>query len=117
MPKLLQRTVGEHIAVSTALGADLWMTLADPGEVDSAILNLVANARDAMPHGGSVEIATSNATLDALSAAQLNAEARSGDYVCLAVADDGPGMPEDARGKAMVGGPTSRPGPLNLVKP
>jgi PAS domain S-box-containing protein len=98
--KLVQRTVGEHISVSVNLAEDSWMTLADAGEIDSAVLNLVANARDAMPKGGSIRIATSNATLDASGAARLNAEARPGDYVCLAVADDGPGMSEEVLSRA-----------------
>ena len=63
--KLLASTVGEHISVATDLANGLWMTLADPGEIDSAILNLAANARDAMPGGGNIRISTSNVTLDA----------------------------------------------------
>jgi signal transduction histidine kinase len=62
---LLPRTVGERISVSTDLADDLWMTLADRGEIDCAVLNLVANARDAMPKGGAIQIATSNVALDA----------------------------------------------------
>jgi two-component system CheB/CheR fusion protein len=76
------------------------MTLADPGEIDSALLNLAANARDAMPNGGGMRIATSNVTLDAPAAATLHMDARPGDYVCLSVADDGPGMPPDVLAKA-----------------
>ena len=63
--KLLASTLGEHISVTTDLATGLWMTLADSGEIDSAILNLAANARDAMPGGGNVRISTSNVTLDA----------------------------------------------------
>jgi len=97
--KLLASTVGAHISVSTDLAAGLWMTLADPGEIDSAILNLAANARDAMPGGGNVRISTSNVTLDA-AAAKRHPEAAPGDYVRLAIADDGVGMPDDVLSKA-----------------
>ena len=97
--KLLASTVGEHISVTTDLAAGLWMTLADPGEIDSAILNLAANAHDAMPGGGNIRISTSNVTLDA-AAANRHPEAAPGDYVRLAIADTGVGMPEDVLGKA-----------------
>ena len=97
---LLATTVGENISVTTELAADLWPTLADPGEIDSAILNLAANARDAMPGGGNIRISTSNATLNAAAAAKLHLDARPGDYACLAIADDGAGMPTDVLVKA-----------------
>ncbi len=99
--KLLMSTVGEHIAVATDLADGLWTTLADPGEVDSAILNLAANARDALPNGGRIAIATSNFALGATDAAKLSAEAKPGNYVCLSIADNGVGMPESVREKAM----------------
>ncbi len=92
--KLLISSLGEHITVSMELAADLWMTLADPGEIDSALLNTAANALDAMPKGGRIAIATSNVTLDAPSAATLHAAALPGDYVRLSIADDGAGMPQ-----------------------
>ncbi len=97
--KLLASTVGEHISIATDLAVGLWMTIADPGEIDSAILNLAANARDAMPGGGTVRISTSNVTLDA-AAAKLHREAVPGDYVRLAIADNGVGMPEEVIDKA-----------------
>ena len=97
--KLLASTVGEHISVTTDLATGLWMTLADSGEIDSAILNLAANARDAMPGGGNVRISTSNATIDA-AVAKLHRQAAPGDYVRLAIADNGVGMPEDVLAKA-----------------
>jgi PAS domain S-box-containing protein len=98
--KLLASTVGEHIAVTTELAAGIWPTLADPGEIDSAILNLAANARDAMPGGGNIRISTSNVALDVAAAAKLRPNAKPGDYVCLAISDDGPGMPADVLAKA-----------------
>jgi two-component system CheB/CheR fusion protein len=99
--KLLTSILGEHVAVSTNLASDPWVTVADPGEIDSAILNIAANARDAMPNGGWITIATSNVTLDARMAAALHRDARPGDYVCLAIADNGVGMPEEVLRKAM----------------
>ncbi len=99
--KLLLSTLGDHIAVSTDLAADLWMTRADPGEIDSAILNIAANARDAMPNGGRIEIATRNVTLDAAAAAELHTDAQPGEYVRLAVADNGVGVPQEILEKVM----------------
>jgi two-component system CheB/CheR fusion protein len=99
--KLLTSTLGEHIAVGMDLAADLWMTLSDPGEIDSALLNTAANARDAMPKGGRIAIATSNVTLDATSAATLHPDATPRDYVRLSIADDGAGMPPEILERAM----------------
>ena len=99
--KLLQATLGEHIEVVTELTADLWMTLADPGEIDSAILNIAANARDAMPRGGRLRISTGNVTIDALAAAMLHPDAGPGDYVQLVIADNGVGMSKDVLRKAI----------------
>jgi two-component system CheB/CheR fusion protein len=99
--KLLTSIVGEHIAVITDLAPDPWVTVADAGEIDSAILNIAANARDAMPNGGRITITTSNATIAAATATELHRYARPGEYVCLSVADDGVGMPEEILRKAM----------------
>ena len=99
--KLLMNSLGEHIAVSIDLAHDLWMTLADPGEIDSAILNIAANARDAMPDGGKITITTSNVALDGSAAAKLGQDARPGEYVRLEVADTGAGMTQEVLDKAM----------------
>ena len=99
--RLLTSVLGEHIAVSTALAPHAWVTTADAGEIDSAILNVAANARDAMPNGGRISVATSNIALDAPMAAGLHPDARPGEYVCLTIADDGTGMPEEILQKAM----------------
>ena len=64
MSELLHRTLGETIAVETVLGAGLWRVEADPNELESAILNLAVNARDAMPDGGRLTIETANAHID-----------------------------------------------------
>jgi PAS domain S-box-containing protein len=97
--ELLRRTIGAPIDLSTALARDLWATVADPGQVESAVLNLVLNARDAMPGGGRLVIETFNATLDAgdvVSAPGMTA----GDYVVLCVADTGHGMTPEVRARA-----------------
>ncbi|PMU85713.1 hybrid sensor histidine kinase/response regulator, partial [Pseudomonas sp. GW704-F5] len=69
MSDLLQRTLGEHIAVETVLAGGLWRTEADPNQMENAVLNLAVNARDAMPEGGRLTIETANSHLDELYAA------------------------------------------------
>jgi PAS domain S-box-containing protein len=92
MEDLLRRTMGERIAIVLNLAADLWATLCDPNQLESAILNLAINARDAMPDGGTLLLETTNVRLDAAYAAR-NPDVLAGDYVCLAVSDTGTGMP------------------------
>ncbi len=99
--KLLKSTLAEQIAISVDLASDLWTTLADPGEIDSAILNIAANARDAMPEGGKIAIMTSNVTLETFAATKLSPDAKPGEYVRLAITDNGAGMPPEVLGKAM----------------
>jgi PAS domain S-box-containing protein len=94
MATLLTRTLGEHIELTTDLAPDLWATHADPGEIDSAILNLAVNARDAMGEGGKLIVQTRNVTLD-LHAASMDPDAHPGDYVQLSVIDTGAGMSEE----------------------
>ncbi len=74
------------------LADDLWPTVADPGEIDSALLNLATNSKDAMPHGGEITIQTRNAALDAAAASSLRRNAPAGDYVRMSVTDNGEGM-------------------------
>jgi two-component system CheB/CheR fusion protein len=99
--KFLTRTLGEHVQLRTELAPDLWTTIADAGEVDSALLNLATNARDAMPNGGNIVVTTSNVSLDAESATRLHAEARPGDFVCIAFADNGADMSKETLARAM----------------
>ena len=87
MKTLLRRTLGETIELAVAGDAELWPTRADPSQVETAILNLAINARDAMPDGGALRVATRNASSDA--------DAPPGDYVVIAVSDTGVGIPED----------------------
>jgi PAS domain S-box-containing protein len=80
---LLRRTIGETIDLEITASDDLWRTLCDPNQLESALLNLAINARDAMPDGGKLTISTTNASLGKLTA---DAPALSpGDYVCIAV--------------------------------
>jgi len=94
MADLLKRTLGEHIAIELKPAPGLWPALADKGQVESALLNLAINARDAMPEGGKLIIETGNHQLDADYAAH-NAEVTPGDYAMLAVTDTGAGMPPE----------------------
>ena len=91
MSELLRRTLGEQIQVETVLAGGLWRTMADPGEVENALLNLCVNARDAMPGGGKLTIETANAHLDAAYASG-HLEVAEGQYVLLCVSDTGSGM-------------------------
>jgi PAS domain S-box-containing protein len=92
--EMLRRTLGEDIIISTSPAGDLWPALADPSQVEDAILNLAVNARDAMPNGGRLIIETANARLDENYAAQ-HSEVVPGDYVMLSVTDSGTGMPAE----------------------
>ncbi|MEA2778608.1 MAG: two-component system, cell cycle sensor histidine kinase and response regulator CckA [Rhodospirillaceae bacterium] len=91
---MLRRTLGEQITLDVHPEAGLWRAIADPSQIDDAVLNLAINARDAMPKGGTLTIETANATLDDSYVAQ-NLDAKSGDYVLLAVSDSGTGMPPE----------------------
>jgi PAS domain S-box-containing protein len=91
MSELLHRSLGEEIAVETVLAAGLWQTEADPNQLESALLNLALNARDAMGTGGKLTIETANAHLDESYAAN-QAEAIPGQYVLICVSDTGIGM-------------------------
>ena len=88
---MLQRIVGEDLHVQLDLSSQKLMTRADPGLLDQVLLNLVVNARDALPAGGDLVIATSAVTLDEAEAARA-ADAAPGKYVCLQVADNGIGI-------------------------
>ncbi|MBB5712297.1 PAS domain-containing hybrid sensor histidine kinase/response regulator [Sphingomonas xinjiangensis] len=89
---LLQRTLGETIALETVTGGGLWRAQADPGELENALVNLAVNARDAMPGGGRLTIETGNAHLDESYVAQVAEPVAAGQYVLIAVSDTGTGM-------------------------
>lgn len=99
MSDLLRRSLGEQISVETVLAGGLWRALADPNQLEVAILNLAVNARDAMPKGGKLTIETANVHLDdRYASAQI--EVLPGQYVMVAVTDNGAGMPPDVKAKA-----------------
>ncbi|HXP29741.1 MAG TPA: MASE4 domain-containing protein, partial [Stellaceae bacterium] len=92
--KLLRRTLGEHIEISLEAAADLWPVIADPAQLEASLTNLATNARDAMPKGGRLMIATANRRLDADYAA-AHAEVTPGDYAMIEVSDTGSGMTKE----------------------
>ncbi|HXH16892.1 MAG TPA: PAS domain-containing protein [Sphingomonas sp.] len=96
---LLHRTIGEDISVELVLADDLWTTLCDPNQLENSLLNLVINARDAMPDGGKLMIETCNAHLDDHYAADQR-DVRPGRYICICVTDTGTGMAADTIAKA-----------------
>ena len=91
---MLRRTLGEHIDVRFVNSAGLWPAMADAAQLESAVLNLALNARDAMPGGGRLTIELANKVLDA-DYARAHAEVVAGDYVMVAVSDTGHGMSAD----------------------
>jgi signal transduction histidine kinase len=93
---MLGRIIGEDIALSIELAPDLAAIRADPGQIEQVLMNLAANARDAMPRGGRLEIETANADLSAEEVVALGSLER-GPYVRLTIADTGVGMSEETR--------------------
>ena len=98
MGELLQRSINESITLDMRLPEQLWTAEADPNQLESALLNLVINARDAMPNGGSLSVETSNRHLDSVFTAAYGTLA-PGDYVELSVSDTGCGIPENVMGR------------------
>jgi len=88
---ILARLVGENVQLRTVPGANLWDVLLDSTQVDQVLMNLVANARDAMPEGGKLTIETSNVAIGGASTGQ-NPPVPAGEYVLLTVSDTGIGM-------------------------
>jgi signal transduction histidine kinase len=99
MGELLQRSINESIRLDMQLDDRLWVAEADPNQLESALLNLVINARDAMPDGGNLVVMTSNQHLDE-DFAQAQSNLDSGDYVVLSVTDSGCGMPQNIVNRA-----------------
>jgi PAS domain S-box-containing protein len=90
--ELLRRTLGETVILETVLAGGLWRTEADSNQLESALVNLAVNARDAMPDGGKVTIETANAYLDGAYVGGLADPVTEGQYVMIAVSDTGTGM-------------------------
>jgi len=89
--ELLEKSITQQVSLSLELADDLWPTEVDPGDLEDMLVNMVLNARDAMPHGGEVTIKTENAVLDTDAAPDLR-DMPPGDWVKLTVRDDGEGM-------------------------
>ena len=98
--ELLRRSLGERVTVSLKCAPEPCPTVANPGDVDSAILNLALNARDAMPAGGTLTVETRHVTLDADAAGRIP-NARPGNYVVLTASDTGCGMSPEVLEHAM----------------
>jgi signal transduction histidine kinase/CheY-like chemotaxis protein len=96
MTELLRRTLGESIDIKTVIAADLWNTVADPAQVESAVLNLALNARDAMDGSGRLTVEISNADLDESYVRDADG-LTPGEYVLIAVSDTGQGMTPEVR--------------------
>ena len=94
LDKLLRRLVDEHIEMITRVSEDVGKVKADPAQIEQVIMNLVVNARDAMPGGGRLVLEASNADLDAAYAVE-HATVKPGHYVMLAVSDSGVGMSQE----------------------
>lgn len=92
LSEMLQRTLGETVALETVSGAGLWRAQVDAGELENTLVNLAVNARDAMPAGGRLTIETANAHLDESYVAAIAEPVTAGQYVLLAVSDTGTGM-------------------------
>ena len=99
MSEMLRRTVGENLRVETVLAGGLWTTFADPGQLESAIINLSVNARDAMPDGGRLTIETANAFLDDDYVGEYE-DLKPGQYVQICVSDTGLGMSPEVAERA-----------------
>ncbi len=100
MTEMVRRSLGEAIQVETVVAGGLWNAMADPGQMENALLNLAINARDAMPDGGKLTIEVANASLDEAYAAE-HSEVTAGQYVMLAVSDTGVGMSAEVAARAI----------------
>ena len=98
--ELLRRTLGEAIELEIVLAGGLWLAFADENQLETAILNLAVNARDAMPEGGKMTIETANTYLDEAYARAVAEPLEPGQYVLIAVADTGSGMDRNALERA-----------------
>lgn len=94
LSELLRRTLGEQVKIETVLGGGLWKACVDQNQLETSILNIAINARDAMPDGGKLTIETSNAYLDH-DYAEMHEEVHEGQYVVVAITDNGIGMSQE----------------------
>jgi signal transduction histidine kinase len=108
MDKMLRRLIDENIELTIVPGNEIGRIKADPGYIGQVLMNLAVNARDAMPNGGKLSIATHNATLDENYAA-THSGAVPGDYVMLSVSDTGTGMTEEVKARLFEAFFTTKP--------
>jgi signal transduction histidine kinase len=99
MEDMIRRTISESIELRIEAAPDLWTTLCDPHQLENAVLNLVINARDAMPDGGRLTVRSANARLDERDP-RRDPAAAPGDFVTVSVSDTGTGMTPDVIAKA-----------------
>jgi signal transduction histidine kinase/ActR/RegA family two-component response regulator len=97
---LLRRTLGESVAVETSSSGGLWLTRIDANQLETAVLNLAVNARDAMPRGGRLTLETANVAVDD-SYAAAHGDMAAGQYVMIAVHDTGLGMTPEVQARAL----------------
>jgi len=96
--KMLDRLIGEDVRIQTQLAPDLGNTKADPGQIEQVLMNLAANARDAMPSGGMLSLQTANVDLNCISCGP-DFNVPPGSYICLTVRDTGIGMDANTRAR------------------
>ncbi len=106
--KMLERLIGENIEMTFTLGKETGRIKADPGYIGQVVMNLVVNARDAMPRGGKLAVATSNVTLDD-HYSRLHKGVTPGDYVMLSVNDTGAGMSDEVKARLFEAFFTTKP--------
>lgn len=94
--KFLGRTLGESVTLEVRVQDDLWCVLADPAQVESSLINLAVNARDAMAAGGTLIVDVRNVTLE-----RPETDVPAGDFVVLSVTDTGSGMPQEVLNRAL----------------
>ena len=99
MEELLSRAVGANIDIQHVRGNDLWRANVDPSQLETALINLAVNARDAMPSGGRLTVETANKHVDG-EYVTANPDVKAGDYVMIAISDTGVGMPADVVARA-----------------
>ncbi len=95
MHKMLKRLIGEHIELETVFYHEIGPVKADPGQMEQVIMNLVVNARDAMPEGGMLTLETAEVELDETYVRRHGVHIQPGNYVMFAVSDTGTGMPPE----------------------
>jgi PAS domain S-box-containing protein len=96
--KIAGETLPKSIDIITSMPRDLWTVMADPTQMHQVLLNMLVNARDAMPGGGTLTISAENVTLDQ-QYSRMHLDAKPGAYVCMVITDTGSGIPADIREK------------------